>query len=80
MNDKILRVRGVNAGAQKSRFLTCFQMYWLIYVINNLEEEMRSKAKQYAEETNPRQNSQYKGQDSNSNILGRRLCHRHSSY
>jgi len=42
MNDKTLRIRDINAGAQKIRFLTCFQMYRLIYVINNLEEEMRS--------------------------------------
>lgn len=41
---------------------------------------MPSKAKKYAEETNPRQDGQYKGQDSNSNVLERRLCHRHASY
>lgn len=79
MNDKTLGIRDINAGAQKIRFLTYFQMYWLIYIINNLEE-MPSKAKKYAEETNPRQDGQYKGQDSNSNILERRLCHRHASY
>lgn len=74
MNDKTLGIRDINAGAQKIRFLTYFQMYW-----NNLEE-MPSKAKKYAEETNPRQDGQYKGQDSNSNVLERRLCHRHASY
>lgn len=57
----------INAGTQKIRFLTCFQMYWLIYVINNLEEEMHSQANKYAEGTNPRQDGQYKGQDSNNN-------------
>lgn len=73
MNDKTLEVRDTNAGAQKIRFLACLQMYWLIYVINSLEEEMHSQAKKYAEETNPRQGSQYKGQDSNSNTTGKEV-------
>lgn len=79
VNDEAVGIRDRNAGAQKIRFLTRFPMYWLIYMINNLEEKMRGKAGKYAEETNPRRDGQYKGQASNSNILERRLCHRHAS-
>lgn len=34
---------------------------------------MHSQAKKYAEETNPRQGSQYKEQDSNSNTTGKEV-------
>lgn len=41
---------------------------------------MCSKVNKYPEERSPKQDGQYKGQDSNSHILERRLWHRNASY
>lgn len=42
--------------------------------MNYLKEEMCCKAEKYGEETNPRQGGEYKGQDSNNNLLESRSC------
>lgn len=79
MKDKTSGTERINAGAQKIRFLACFKIYWLIYLINTLEE-ICSKAKKLAEGKIPREDGQYKGQCSNRSILEKMFCLGHAGY